>query len=179
MNNETKTKDIIGSCSSGIPALNDGMQEPDKTALSNASNPIAGSSAEKAPTSPTYVATIRTPMDHQIDSMSPGMNDSLTGLETADPRAAGRLDQLKSRGQELSSVARERMGEMTSTLSHHATAMGHTLAETAGETREKLMDSTQHMTEQTRTTLRSNPTNSMLMAAGIGLALGFILNRRR
>lgn len=176
MNNEIKTKDILGSCSSGIPS-----ESPEANRANNSDlkgSPLSGSSLDKPPVSSTYVATIRTPLDHQMDDISDGANDSLMGLESDDTRSAGRLDRMKSRARDISGTARERAGELKSSLSHRAGTMGHQIGEKASEIKDAAATKAHEATQQTRTTLSSNPTNSMLIAAGVGLALGFMMHRK-
>lgn len=176
MNNDIKTKDILGSCSSGIPGEN---RETSTTGRPDVkSSPVSGSSLDKAPVSSTYVATIRTPLDHQMDGSIDGADESLMGMESDGPRSAGRLDRMRSRARDISGTARERADELKSSLSHRAETLSHQVGDKAAEIRHAATDKAHLATENARTTLRSNPTNAMVIAAGLGLALGFMMHRK-
>lgn len=138
----------------------------------------------------SYSATIRTPMDTKdpdgmpmnTDQLSKGVNQSLTGLETsgADGMSGhSKVDRLK-----------ERAVDLKDNLISRASDIGHSVGDSMTSARTRMSGSMHNMTDRVKSTdydamaepmrrpLRRDPNTSMIVAAGIGLALGFFMGRR-
>ena len=138
----------------------------------------------------TYHATIRTPVDTK--GLSTGMNASLTALEgEEDIKKDGMGSNFSERAKHLANSAIESMQEIKHTLKGRASHLGEQLSEITGTTKERLLNETtrltnrvknfdyEHALNDTRVILGRDPARTMLIAGGIGLALGFIIGRSR
>lgn len=137
----------------------------------------------------TYRATIRTPMN--TSAISSGMNASLTGLEEGEVSSPGTVQNLKGRARDMAGTAMETMHDVKDSLMNRASSLGDQVSEIAGSTKSIIMDKTsmmtnrvknidyQHYVEDGRVILREDPARTMMIAAGIGLAIGFLLGRSR
>jgi ElaB/YqjD/DUF883 family membrane-anchored ribosome-binding protein len=124
-------------------------------------------------------------------AMSSGMNASLTGLEEGEVSSPGTVQNLKGRAREMAGTAMETMHDVKGSLMSRASSLGDQVSEIAGSTKSIIMDKTsmmtnrvknidyQHYVEDGRVILREDPARTMMIAAGIGLAIGFLLGRSR
>lgn len=138
--------------------------------------------------STTYRATIRTPIDSS--RMDPSMNSSLTALEGEETTGTGKLSNLTDRAKEMAGTAVGSMLGVADTLKSRASNLGEQIGDMSTSAKEVLLDRTHRVTDRvknfdydhvvsdTRTILGSDPARTMLIAGGIGLALGFMMGRK-
>ncbi|MGI8906712.1 MAG: hypothetical protein ACR2IE_09510 [Candidatus Sumerlaeaceae bacterium] len=118
------------------------------------------------------------------------MNSSLTALEGEETTGTGKLSNLTDRAKEMAGTAVGSMLGVADTLKSRASNLGEQIGDMSTSAKEVLLDRTHRVTDRvknfdydhvvsdTRTILGSDPARTMLIAGGIGLALGFMMGRK-
>ena len=152
--------------------------------MDNKLNQMSGSVTNRN-VGPTYRATIRTPMN----TTSAGMNESLTAME-GDEHLEGKVANLPGRARQMAGDAIGRMHDIKESLVSRASGLREEIADFTGTAKDKIVNRTNKMADQVRnydyahvvdegrTILRNDPTRTIVIAGGIGLAIGFLLGRR-
>jgi ElaB/YqjD/DUF883 family membrane-anchored ribosome-binding protein len=100
------------------------------------------------------------------------------------------MTNLSHRAKQLSSVAMDSIGSMKETLISRASRLGDQVSDIGVSAKDSIINKTGTMTDmvknydynhiacEARTALRSDPSRTMMIAGGLGLALGFLLSRK-
>lgn len=181
--NDISSKNSVGSSTDHIAT--------NKTpgTLGSMHKPISGPTSRDNVGS-TYRATIRTPMNSS--SINSGMNASLTALEGEEGTDHdGLISNLSGRAKQMASSTMDSIGTMKESLLSRASRLSDQVTDMSMSAKDTILDKSNmlssrvknydygHVVDEARTTLCSDPARTMLIAGGVGLALGFMIGRKR